>query len=103
MENGKPFPPGFKPELVLRPVIRELARTQVCFPDLKLLVDRISTVTLPATEHSPASEAYRLYLTDGDRTIQGVIYPSHMNESSKLKVLSHSCAKAKMPQPCDKL
>ena len=72
MDDGKPLPLGFGPEIVLRPVIRELARTQVCFPDLKLLVDRISTVTLPATEHSAESVAYRLFLTDGDRTIQGM-------------------------------
>lgn len=71
MDDGKPFPAGFKLELVLKPVIKELARTQVCFPDLKLLVDRISIVTLPATEHAAANEAYRLYLTDGERTIQG--------------------------------
>lgn len=71
MDDGKPAPPGFKPDLVLKPVIRELARTQVCFPDPKLLVDRISIVTLPATEHTTPNEAYRLYLTDGERTIQG--------------------------------
>ena len=65
-------PAGFRPDLVLKPVIKELARTQVCFPDLKLLVDRISIVTLPSTEHTTANEAYRLYLTDGERTIQGM-------------------------------
>lgn len=68
--DGKPLPAGFKPKLVLKPVIKELARTQVCFPDLKLLVDRISIVTLPSTQHT-VNEAYRLYLTDGERTIQG--------------------------------
>ncbi|MCJ1429659.1 hypothetical protein MMC29_007574 [Sticta canariensis] len=73
MDDGKPFPARFRPELVLKPVIKELARTQVCFPDLKLLVDRISIVTLPSTEHTTVNEAYRLYLTDGERTIQAVL------------------------------
>ncbi|MCJ1263049.1 hypothetical protein MMC22_002919 [Lobaria immixta] len=73
MDDGKPFPAGFKLDLVLRPVIKELARTQVCFPDLKLLVDRISIVTLPVAEHATPNEAYRLYLTDGERTIQAVL------------------------------
>ena len=71
MDDGKPPPTGFKPDLVLKPVIRELVRTQVCFSDLKLLVDRISIVTLPATEHTTLNQAYRLYLTDGERSIQG--------------------------------
>ena len=72
MDDGQPLPAGFRPELVLKPVIKELARTQVCFPDLKLLVDRISIVTLPSTENTTVNEAYRLHLTDGERTIQGM-------------------------------
>lgn len=63
--------PEFKPELSVKPVIKELARTQVCFPNAKLLVDRISIVTLPATKESTETKAFRLYLTDGDWTIQG--------------------------------
>lgn len=61
----------FTPELSLKPVIKELARTQVCFPNVKLLVDRVSIVTLPATKESTETQAFRLYLTDGDWTIQG--------------------------------
>lgn len=64
-------PADFKPELSLKPVIKELARTQVCFPNVKLLVDRVSIVTLPATKESTETQAFRLYLTDGDWTIQG--------------------------------
>lgn len=64
-------PTDFKPELSLKPVIKELARTQVCFPNVKLLVDRVSIVTLPATKESAETQAFRLYLTDGDWTIQG--------------------------------
>lgn len=61
----------FKPDLILKPIIRELARTQVCFPNLKFLVDRISIVTLPRREQATENEAYRLYLTDGEKSIQG--------------------------------
>lgn len=78
----------FKPELNLKPVIKELARTQVCFPKVKLLVDRISIVTLPANKESTETKAFRLYLTDGDWTIQGDLslgvglFSSSTNETS---------------------
>lgn len=75
MDNGKALPVGCNLELVLKPVIKEMVRTQVCFPDLKLLVDRISIVTLPVTEHTTTNQAYRLYLTDGERSIQGTCLP----------------------------
>lgn len=71
MDDEKPLPAGVIPELILKPVVKELARTQVCFPNLKLLVDRISIVTVPDTAHATANEAFRLYLTDGERSIQG--------------------------------
>lgn len=59
--------------LVLKPVIKELARTQVCFPDIKLLVDRISIVTLSTNEQLKENRAYRLYLSDGEKTVQGMM------------------------------
>lgn len=55
----------------LKPIIKEVVRTQVCFPNLRLLVDRISVITLPANEQGSGNEAYRLCLTDGKKTIQG--------------------------------
>lgn len=69
--NESRSPTEFKSELCLKPIIKELVRTQVCFPNVKLLVDRVSIVTLPATKESTEIQAYRLYLTDGDWTIQG--------------------------------
>lgn len=63
--------PKMNDDFELRPVIRELARTRVCFPDIKLLVDKITIVKLSATNPAATNEAYRLYLTDGDMTIQG--------------------------------
>ena len=58
----------------LKPVIKELVRTQVCFSNLKLLVDKVSIVILPENQNTTSHEAFRLFLTDGEKTIQGM-YP----------------------------
>lgn len=58
-------------ELSLNPVIQELVRTQVCFPNLKLLLDKIVVVTLPDVDELSGNEAFKLTLTDGEKTIQG--------------------------------
>lgn len=100
-ENHRPA--EFKPELNLKPVIKELARTQVCFPNVKLLVDRISIVTLPATKESTETKAFRLYLTDGDWNIQGNLSLAVGHFSSRLMKLLCSCAQAGVPQSCHKL
>ncbi|KAL9582915.1 MAG: hypothetical protein Q9212_003015, partial [Teloschistes hypoglaucus] len=60
-------------ELSVQPVIQEMVRTQVCFPNLKLLVDRIAIVTLPDVDELSGNEAYRLTLTDGEKTIQALL------------------------------
>lgn len=59
-------------ELVVKPVIAELVRTQVCFPNLKLLVERIVVVVVPDVDELSGNEAYKLTLTDGEKTIQGM-------------------------------
>ena len=56
----------------VKPIIKELVRTQVCFPDIKLLVDKISTVKVSSATESSGLEAYCMYLTDGEKTIQGL-------------------------------
>ena len=56
----------------VKPIIRELVRTQVCFPNIKLLVDKISIVEIPSD--TSGLKAYRLYLTDREKTIQGLLY-----------------------------
>jgi hypothetical protein len=71
MDEGNPDLPSIN-AVVLKPVIKELARTQVCFPDIKLLVDRISIVTLSTKEQSQENQAYRLFLSDGEKIIQGI-------------------------------
>ena len=56
----------------LKPIIKELVRTQVCFPNIKLLVDKISIVKVPSATDSSSLEAYLMYLTDREKTIQGL-------------------------------
>ncbi len=64
-------------EINVKPIIRELVRTELCFPDLQLLVDRICIVRLPPLDGSTGSQAaYSLYLTDRERSIQAVIKSS---------------------------
>ncbi|KAL9035079.1 MAG: hypothetical protein Q9180_005049 [Flavoplaca navasiana] len=60
-------------ELSLNPVIQELVRTQVCLPNLKLLVHRIAVVTLPEVDELDGNEAFKLTLTDGEKTIQALL------------------------------
>ncbi|KAF6221664.1 hypothetical protein HO133_001632 [Letharia lupina] len=57
----------------IKPIIKELVRTQVCFPNIKLLVDKISTVKVPSATESSGLEAYRMHLTDREKTIQAVV------------------------------
>ena len=78
MDEGNLDPGPSNIGLVLKPVIKELARTQVCFPDIKLLVDRISIVTLAMNDRLKENQAYRLHLTDGEKTIQGTGVSSTM-------------------------
>ena len=52
----------------LKPIIAEIARTEVCFPSIKLLIDKISLENIPGTE----TWAFRLWLTDGEKVVQGM-------------------------------
>ena len=56
----------------IKPIIKELVRTQVCFPNIKLLVDKISRLKVSSATESSDLEAYRLYLTDREKSIQGL-------------------------------
>ncbi len=55
----------------IKPVIQELVRTQFCFPDIVLLVDKIIIARVSSANDSENVEAYRLYLTDREQSIQG--------------------------------
>lgn len=89
MDEGNPHPASINTGLTLKPVIKELARTQVCFPDIKLLVDRISIVTLAMNQHSKENQTYRLYLSDGEKTIQGMGGPLMLVISGHLWLSSY--------------
>ena len=54
----------------IKPIIAELARTEVCFPNIQLLVDKI--VVQPLLKSESPRGAFRLWLTDGERAIQGM-------------------------------
>lgn len=64
---------GLDLELAVKPVIEELVRTQVCFPNLKLLVERIAVVVVPEVDELSGNEAYKLTLTDGEKMIPGAL------------------------------
>lgn len=53
----------------LKPIIGEIARTEVCFPSIKLLVEKISLENVSKTESFYG--AFRLWLSDGEKCIQG--------------------------------
>lgn len=59
----------------IKPVIAEIARTEVCFPNIRLIVEDIIVVPVPdaKAESSPENvkAAFRLWLSDGDKVIQG--------------------------------
>ena len=70
--SSEPNTPLAIPSFALKPVIRELVRTQVCFPNLRLLVDKVSIIVLPEDEYGLGNKAFRLFLTDGEMIIQGM-------------------------------
>ena len=70
MDGGASDATG-KPKIELTPVIKEVVRTEVCFPNIRLLVDRIFVDLLPHVKDQSKNEAFRLLLADGEKTIQG--------------------------------
>lgn len=68
MENYAQVDGEGEPELKLKPCIAELLRTDYCQPGLIMVVDKILVVTMANTEQN---QAYRLYLSDGEKNIQG--------------------------------
>ncbi|KAL9124425.1 MAG: hypothetical protein Q9217_006244 [Psora testacea] len=57
----------------LKPVLQEIVRTQVCFPKIKLVVTNVMIVSVGAGTWTSKNEAFRLFLTDGEKTIQAVV------------------------------
>lgn len=60
-------------DIEIKPIIREIARTHVCFSDIKLLIDRIEIVNVRTSDEADDRQAYRLFLTDREKTIQAVV------------------------------
>lgn len=67
--------PSKQPNDGVKPVIEEIARTEVCFPNIRLVVEDITVAPVPdrKVESSPENEkaAFRLWLGDGEKVIQG--------------------------------
>ncbi|MCJ1405362.1 hypothetical protein MMC11_008589 [Xylographa trunciseda] len=87
---------------VLKPVIRELVRTRVYPPFLKLLVDKILIVP-QVRKDGKSSEAYRVWLSDGEKSIQAAllrdVHPyfifGQIREGSFVRITKYKLAKAK--------
>ncbi|MCJ1431116.1 hypothetical protein MMC27_000467 [Xylographa pallens] len=89
-------------EFALKPVIKELVRTGVHPPLLKLLVDKILIVP-HVRKDGKGSEAYRVWLSDGEKSIQAAllrdIHPyfifGQIREGSFVHVTKYKLARAK--------
>ncbi|KAI4179404.1 MAG: hypothetical protein L6R41_007863 [Letrouitia leprolyta] len=100
---GRGLDPTLDLELSVKPIIYELVRTQVCFPNLKLLVDKIVVVTVPDVDELSGNEAYKLTLTDGEKTIQAllkrriykIIYNEDVREGSYVILKVYHLARGK--------
>ena len=66
--------------IYLKPTIVEVIRTQFCSP-LRLLIDKVHVVQYGEGE---GASAYRLWLSDGERSIQGTrhVSPTSCNGNS---------------------
>ena len=64
------IPGGHRAGRVLKPVIKELVRTEVHPPFLELLVDKILIVSNVKAKGGN-TEAFRIWLSDGEKSIQG--------------------------------
>lgn len=58
-----------EPDLVLKPCIAEILRTKYCRTGLIMFVDKIILVPMGQAHRN---KAYRLYLSDGEKSVQGV-------------------------------
>ena len=60
-----------QPHFGIKPIIEEIIRTEVCFSNIRLEVDRIDIIPVPTPDSSEERQAFRLWLGDGEKTIQG--------------------------------
>ena len=59
------------PKVALKPIIHEILRTRVLFKDVQVLVDKIVVVQVDLPKSMTPARSFRMFLTDGERTIQG--------------------------------
>ncbi|MCJ1321711.1 hypothetical protein MMC15_007056 [Xylographa vitiligo] len=89
-------------EFALKPVIRELVRTGVYPPLLRLLVDKILIVA-HVRKDGKSSETYRVWLSDGEKSIQAAllrdVHPyfifGQIREGSFVQITKYKLARAK--------
>lgn len=98
MEGPKAF---LRP--ALKPIVKELVRTQVCFPNIQLLLDRIMVAKVGEPADRGETEAFRLYLSDGEKSIQALvkrrlykmIVSNEVCEGSYLQIKEYALASAR--------
>lgn len=98
MEDPNPFSRS-----ALKPIIKEIVRTRICFANIQLLLDRIIVVNISHAADRDAKDAFRLYLSDGEKSIQALVQRrlyrmmiSHeVCEGSFLHVKEYSLASAR--------
>ena len=57
----------------LKPVIKEIVRTQVLFPDIELLIDKMTIVQFTDSNEEDNRGAYLVHLSDGEKSIPGML------------------------------
>ena len=86
-----------------KPVLQEIVRTQVCFPNVSLLVDNVVITPVGEATLTTKNETFRLFLTDGEKTIQAlvrrrmhkVVLEHNVGQGSILTLTDYHLAKAK--------
>jgi hypothetical protein len=66
-------PPPTKSSYQLKPVIREIARTRVTRDPVTLLIDRIQVCATSAGRDGKRAEAFRLWVSDGEKSMQAIL------------------------------
>ena len=83
----------------VRPVIHEIARTEVVFPRIKLLVEDNTIQDAAPTASGTPRQGFRLWLTDGEHRIQGVS-PQSLKTDEPMTYYLHvsSCCETSLTQ-----
>ena len=55
----------------VKPIIYEIVRTEVTFPNIRLLIEHVAIQDAGKGEDGSIKRGFRLHLTDGEYRIQG--------------------------------